>query len=145
MGFLLFSRWRSGAFVFVAFSIIIALLPSLLIYFSDPQTFTPLHLLQKSQAILPRTVLAVVALVSVGMAILGFFMVQRNVQALPLAVFLALMPGLLTLSLGDLSMRGWNLGLWEGANYLIPLLPLSALLVVELRRTMISDNGFVLP
>jgi len=34
--------------------------------------------------------------VSAGMAIVGFFMVRRNAQALPLAVFLALLPGLAT-------------------------------------------------
>lgn len=135
IAFLLFSRWRSGAFLFVVFGAIIAFLPSLLIYLSDPQAFTPLHLLHKAQVIMPRGILIVAALVSVGMAIVGYFMVRRSAQALPLAVFLSLLPGLLTLSLGDLYGRGWNPALWEGANYLIPLLPIAALLVVEQRKS----------
>jgi len=134
VGFLLFSRWRSGAAVFVVVGTLVALVPSAVIYFSDPQAFTPLHLLHKAQVIMPRAVLAAAAVVSAGMAIVGFFMVRRNAQALPLAVFLALLPGLVTLSFGDLYGRGWSLALWEGANYLVPLLPLAALLVVEQRK-----------
>ena len=134
VGFLLFSRWRAGAVVFVLIGAAVALLPSLAIYLSDPAAFTPLHLLHKAQVIMPRAFLFTAAVVSAVLAIAGFFMVRNDAGYFPLAVFLALLPALLTMTLGELYGHGWDPALSGGGNYLVPLLPLAAVLVLRQRR-----------
>lgn len=141
VGFLLFSIWRSGAVVFVVLGSIVALLPSAIIYISDTQAFTPLHLLHTAQDILPTSILVAAAFVSMVMTIVGFILVRSDAAFFPLSVFLALLPALATLSIGDLCGVGGDFALWGGSTYLIPLVPLAAILVMQLRQSALVERS----
>jgi len=134
-----FPHWRAGAAVLFIASGMVAIFPSLFIYSSNPAAFTPLVLIGKGQSILPASMILVALLLSIFGVAAGYVMSQRNVSKLPTAMFFSLMPGLLILSLGDLQQRSGIIALWEGANYLIPLVPLAAFLVLQLRQASLDD------
>lgn len=135
----LFLRWRAGAAVLFILAGMVAILPSLFIYLSSPADFTPLVLIGKGQSILPRVVILIALLLSITGVVTGLVMLRNDVARFPEAMFLSLMPGLLILSFGDLYGRSGSLALWEGANYLIPLVPLAAFLVLQLRQASLGE------
>ena len=94
----------------------------------DPNNFTPFHLLSKAETLLPLPLMLFVAGVCLLSAAMGIYRFTQNLLSLSGGVFFTLAPMLLALALSDLSRRHWELAQWEGANYLIPLIPLSALL-----------------
>jgi hypothetical protein len=134
MGMLVFMHWRIGAAGFFVVALLTAVVPSALIYFVNPQEFTPLHLLGKGQGLIPRPFLEITACVSAVAALVGTYLVKKNISFVPWAVFFSLAPGLVAVSIGDLAARSGNIGQWEGANYFVPLVPLAAVLLVSLKR-----------
>lgn len=69
----------------------------------------------------------------------SLFIVNRSAKNIAMSFFIVLFPMLIGLSLSDLVfLRDLKFQYWEGANYLIPLIPLSSLLVVEFRRSYIA-------
>jgi hypothetical protein len=56
---------------------------------------------------------------------------KKNLTTLPLSLFLFLAPMLFFLALADWMNRGWSFAQWEGANYLIPVIPLVALILTQ--------------
>ena len=124
----IFSQWRFKSILFLMVSLITATLPGILIYTMDPNNFTPFHLLSKAETLLPLPLMLFVAGVCLLSAAMGLYRFTQNLLSLSGGVFITLAPMLLALALSDLSRRHWELAQWEGANYLIPLIPLSALL-----------------
>jgi hypothetical protein len=67
--------------------------------------------------------------VAILLSILAFLfsrnLIKKSIRLLPISLFLCLLPSLLSLSFGDLLLRKLNFAMWEGANYLAPIIPLS--------------------
>lgn len=122
---------RPLALWFFACSLLVAVVPAACIYLSDPANFAPAHLLRKSQNVLSPAQLAVGALASLATALWGLQKARRDLAQIPLAVLASMAPSLMTLALADLGNRSWQLARWEGANYLMPMVPLASLLVAR--------------
>lgn len=124
-------HWRSGGIVFLLVTACVALGPGFYLYISDPEVFAPLHLLGKSEILLPGVFLVCGLIASIALMALSVILVRRSIANVPLAFFLSLLPSLAALSLGDLARRGWQLAQWEGANYLMPIIPLACALIAS--------------
>lgn len=130
----IFLHWQRGAWVFFIFSATLALIPSLIIYISNPEIFTPLHLVGKSSQLMSPMLKYSAIFISGLLFLWSLYLVKKDIKNINIALFVTLLPSLLSLSIGDLFMRSGEIALWEGANYLIPLIPLSALLLIEIRK-----------
>ena len=122
-----FNHWKKGAFVFLSVSLSIAFIPSAFIYFSDPQQFMPFHLIGKSDLILKNGLKEMAILFTIFMILVSYKISKKNIDNIPLCTLLSITPSLLCLSIGDLIFfRSLNIATWEGANYLMPIIPLAA-------------------
>jgi hypothetical protein len=127
---LVFAHWPRGMLLFFITSLFVAVIPSAFVYHINPAEFTPFHLLAKSGKLLPTPFTEIVACLSMLLAIQSALIVRRNLNLLPFSFFLTIAPGLIALSVGDLLLsRAGNIATWEGANYMIPLIPLAAALL----------------
>jgi len=136
-----FLHWRRGAFIFAAVSACVAILPSLYIYVLDPASFSPFHLVGKSDNLLKGGLKEIGLIASAAAFFVSVYIVRKSVECIPIALALSLAPSLLSVAIGDLLWsRSGNISLWEGANYLLPILPLSvALLTNRLFRSNPSE------
>lgn len=121
----IYMHWRKGGLVFAALSFCVAVLPSVYVYFLSPLQFTPLHLLGKSDYLLQGGLKEIASVISVLAFLIGSYFVKKSINHIPAALFLSLAPSLIALAIGDLLLRGGDFAQWEGANYLLPILPLS--------------------
>ena len=82
------------------------------------------------------------AILSIGSTIYSALRVRIDSIFIPMGLFISLAPMLLSVSLGDLYTRQWNIAAWDGANYLVPLIPLAALILVNsnAKRSDIKSN-----
>ena len=137
-----FASWRRGGVIFFCLSMLVTFIPSLYIYLLDPAIFTPFHLAGKSTNIAGPQILIFGAILSIGTAIYSALRVRIDTTFIAMGLFISLVPMLLSVSLGDLSNRHWNIAAWDGANYLVPLIPLAALILVTLntKRRGIKAN-----
>ena len=127
-------QWKRGGFLFFCISMLATFIPATYIYFLDPTNFTPFHLAGKSTNIAGPTVLLLGGLLCISTALYSAFKISKNVNFISTGIFISVAPMLVSISIGDLATRGWNLSAWDGANYLIPLVPLAAYLLVELNQ-----------
>lgn len=137
-----FASWRRGGVIFFCLSMLVTFIPSLYIYLLDPAIFTPFHLAGKSTNIAGPQILLFGAILSIGTAIYSALRARVDATFIPMGLFISLAPMLLSVALGDLSTRHWNIAAWDGANYLVPLIPLAALILVTLntKRRGINPN-----
>ncbi len=127
---LIASHWRRGAAAFLLLSSAIAVLPSALLYGFSPAQFTPLHLLGKSAVLLQGGLRELAIATTAAALLLGLQRCRASLEALPMALLLALAPPMISLAAGDLwFVRAGDLARWEGANYLMPLIPLATALL----------------
>jgi len=129
-----FMRSRVDAVLFLFISLAIALIPGYFIYQLDPASFTPLHLVSKSAKFIPMGLLICTGLASIGIALYCAYRLKKSSSNFPLAIFLSLAPMLLMASIGELAYGQWDLAGWAGANYLIPLIPLAAYLLIDITQ-----------
>jgi hypothetical protein len=127
----IFTRWKLGSIVFLICSLVVALAPGLLIYQIDPAQFTPLHLLGKSSKFISPEILLLGGLGSISIALYCAYGLAKKSIDFPLAMFFSLAPMLLMASIGELAYGQWDIASWAGANYLIPLIPLAAYLLID--------------
>jgi hypothetical protein len=140
MSFFIFLHWRKGAVIFGIISFCIAILPSAYIYQLNPVEFSPLHLLDKVDNLLQVGVREITSILSILAFLVGVYFVKKSVKNICSALLLSLSPSLLVLALGDLIVKsGGQLGQWEGANYLLPIIPL-ALTVLTIRFEEKKNN-----
>lgn len=132
----IFFHWRRAAIIFAAVSMSTSILPSAYIYFLSPADFSPFHLIVKSKGLLTEGMKEFVIALSFLSFLLGAELVRRSIASIPLAVFLSISPMLLALSMGDLVFqKGWSFAEWEGANYLLPVIPLAiAILTIQIKN-----------
>ena len=127
----IFFHSKISALIFFASALFSSLVPSIVLYIHDSVHFTPLHLASKAGLLLSPSAITVslcfCAILGIGALVLG----KRSLQALPSCLFLILFPMLLSLALADLSQRNFDFAQWEGANYLIPTIPLVAFFLAK--------------
>jgi hypothetical protein len=130
-----FLHWRVRTFLFLFLSLLIALIPSSIIWFFNPETFTPLHLLGKSSILMPPMLKYFAIIFSIVFFLWSLYKVNESIRYINFGFFISLSPSLLGVSLGDLFIaRSGDIAMWEGANYLIPLVPLAGLILIELKK-----------
>ena len=124
------TKWKKGAISFLIIACVVAIIPSGIVYSINPNQFMPLHLLGKSNLILKNGFKEIAIIFSLINTLIGLQLVRNNIENLPSAILISLFPGLFMLSLGDfIFFRSLNPATWEGANYLMPIFPLSASIV----------------
>ena len=121
----IFIHWQKGGLLFALYSVSVAIIPSTILYFVDSSKFSPFHLLEKSNLLLQGGLKEVAILLSILAFLFSCNLIKKSIRLLPISLFLCLLPSLLSLSLGDLLLRKVNFAMWEGANYLAPIIPLS--------------------
>ncbi len=128
----IFKHWKKGACIFLIISASISIIPSILLYFSDPQQFMPLHLLGKSDFLLKNGLKQIAIILSLVGTFEGYKLSKRKIENIPIGLFLSLFPSLFFLSLGDfIFINSGNPSTWEGANYLMPIFPLAASIIAK--------------
>ena len=130
----IFWHWKRGAFLFFFIALFVTLIPTLWLYSLNPTEFTPFHLVGKAGVLLPPMAFLCAALVCAGLGMLGLVLGRKSLHYGAASIFLGLAPMLCILSLADIWSRQWQWGQWEGANYLMPVLPLSALVMAQFRK-----------
>lgn len=127
---LLFHSKRS-ALIFFSSALFSSLVPSILLYLYDSAHFTPLHLASKAGLLFSPLAMAISLSFCAILSIIALALGKRSLQDLPFCLFLTLFPMLLSLALADLSQRNFDFSQWEGANYLIPTMPLVAFFLAK--------------
>jgi flagellar biosynthesis protein FliQ len=102
---------------------VVSALPSALIYLSDPAGFTPLHLVGKSQTIVPPVLYVVMALLTLALLVIGASLVIRGKLDLVEFATLVFAPHIVFLSVSALVFGGWDFFNWEAGHYLYVLTP----------------------
>ncbi len=129
---LIFIHWPKGGLIFAFISTCIAVIPSLFVYLINPLDFTPLHLTGKADFLLKNGLKEIGIFTSIFTLFFGIYLVKKNVEYIPIALYLSLLPHLLAVSIGDIiNFREGNFAEWEGANYLLPILPLSVVFLIK--------------
>jgi hypothetical protein len=120
-----FRNKLSGILMFLISSVI-AILPSFLIYISNPSLFTPLHLIQKAEVLLPLAVRFVVIAIMAFSLVISLFLYSKKAILFTSALLWILTPMFVGLLIGGLAHVEYKVSLSEHFNYLIPLLPLAS-------------------
>jgi hypothetical protein len=123
--------------IFGVLATIVALSPSIFVYFLDPQSFTPLHLIVKGNYLLEGNLKILAIISSILAYLIGFYIVKNSFTNISLALFLSLAPALILLAIGDIKLRIARgeellkvLSNLDGFNYFIPLLPLAVFIFI---------------
>ena len=123
--------------IFGVLATIVALLPSIFVYFLDPQSFTPLHLIVKGNYLLEGNLKILAIISSILAYLIGFYIVKNSFTNISLALFLSLAPALILLAIGDIKLRIARgeellkvLANLDGFNYFTPLIPLAVFIFI---------------
>lgn len=127
---LLLSRAR-GRFTAIGISILVSVGPAALIYVSNPYSFTPLHLLSKGQKLLPGWTLFAVLLVTAICLSVVFLSKKVSEKSVNFKLLLVTAPSVVSLSFADLASRSFEFAIWEGASYLMIIIPALSLLLAQ--------------
>jgi hypothetical protein len=130
----IFLHWKKGAFLFFFSALFSALIPTLWLYSLNPVEFTPFHLVGKAGVLLPPMAFLCAALVCAGLGVFGLALGRKSLHYGAASLFLGLAPMLCILALADIWNRQWQWSQWEGANYLMPILPIAALIMAQFRK-----------
>jgi hypothetical protein len=127
--FLRHSKFKHLIYLLAALAITVLL--HLVFYFWDPVAYTPLHLLAKGSKLLTPGLKLSAVLLTLAVLIFTYLKVKNNISSWLLFFCLSLTAPLLFVSIGDLiNVRNYNFALWEGANYLLVLMPIYVVYVV---------------
>jgi hypothetical protein len=119
------------ALPFILISSVVAIVPSGIIYLMDPENFTPLHLVAKSQGIVPFPLYVIMATLTLVAIVWGaFLVVKRKIDFLGYLA-MSFFPHLVILSFSSLIFGGWDFFNWEAANYLYVLTPVLSFLIAS--------------
>lgn len=134
MSIFILPHWRRGAIIFFIASMIAAIVPSLALYLINPADFTPLHLIGKAGHLLSKEVMYFGVLTTLLAGVFSILLVKKKLDFIVWAVFILFCPMLIILSVGYLYGCSGNFAEWKGANYLIPLVPLAAVLFLSINH-----------
>jgi hypothetical protein len=118
-----FIKTKFGGMLFGLVAFVVSTLPSALIYLSDPSGFTPLHLVGKSQAIVPPVLYVVMGFLTLASLVIGALSVKRGKFDLVEFATLVFAPHIVFLSVSALVFGGWDFYNWEAGHYLYVLTP----------------------
>jgi len=136
MSFFIFLHWKKAGVIFGFISLCFVMLPSGYLFYLNPEEFTPLHLLSKSDSLLRGGLKEVGVTSSIFAFLVGIYLTTKTPKNIPLSLLISLSPMLLAVALGDLiHFRKGQFSTWEGANYLLPIIPLAlAIVTINLKR-----------
>jgi len=135
----LFFRHKQRVLPHLAIISLVGLLPSAILFIANPDEFSPLHLVAKSQSLVPGPwYFAMVSATIMGFA-LGARLAKSNSDAITF-LSVAFAPHLLFLSFGDLVFnRQFDYFNWEGASYLMLVTPMFALVIARWLLRSLGD------
>jgi len=124
--FLLFFKfYKTKALVYSGVSLITAVTLHYIFYLWNEKTYPPMHLLGKGSMLIPGFYKILILALAVAVLFISFKRVKNNFCSIVFYFWLCLLIPLGSVSLGDLiNLRNYNFALWEGANYLVVLLPI---------------------
>ena len=132
----IFMYSKKAGVTFGALATLVAILPSVYLYFLDPQAFTPFHLIEKGNYLLKTNLKIAAIVMSVITFLVSIYLIKISFTKLPFALFISLAPSLIILAVGDLKMRvdrgeelQYVLSTLDGFNYFTPLLPLAVFIL----------------
>jgi hypothetical protein len=132
LGLLIYPNWPKGSIYFSIIAAIVGFAPNAMLYISDPSLFTPLHLVQKGTSLLSIDLMVAVLILTFFGLLYGIKKIKESPKNMPYAIFICLLPSFASLAISDLYFRGGDIGNWYGANYIIPIFPLAAILVARI-------------
>jgi hypothetical protein len=118
-----FFKTKFGGMLFGLVASVVSTLPSALTYLSDPSGFTPLHLVGKSQAIVPPVLYVVIGFLMLASLVIGALSVKRGKFDLVEFATLVFAPHIVFLSVSALVFGGWDFYNWGAGHYLYVLTP----------------------
>ena len=122
----LYSRNKVAGILLFLVSSLIAILPSFLIYVSNPALFTPLHLIEKSKLFLSFSAKLVIVCIMVFLFVVSLFLYSKKVILFTSALLWILTPMFVGLVIGGAAYVKYQLARLDYITYLIPLLPLAS-------------------
>jgi len=122
MGILLWRRSGKKYIGFLVFSLVFAVLLHLIFYLWNPGSYTPLHLIRKGNRLMPFALKIPCIILSLSFILRTFFKAKTRFDSWLFYFWLCMAIPISCVSFGELIVRGFNLTLWEGANYLIVLM-----------------------
>ena len=137
-----FVKTRLGGVLFGLVASMVAILPSTFLYLSNPAGFTPLHLVGKSQAIVPPALYFVMGLLTLASLLIGALLVVRDKLDLVEFATLVFAPHIVFLSVSALVFGGWDFFNWEAAHYLYVLTPGLAYSVAKIVSNRIRASEY---
>jgi hypothetical protein len=120
---------RSWIFIFI--TSVLALIPSVIIYLTDPTNFTPLHLVGKSQVLVPSGLYVVMILLTLAGVVAGTELVRRKLIHLADFLLISFSPHIVFLAFTPLIFGGWDFYNWEAGHYLFVITPLCSYLLMS--------------
>lgn len=136
MSFFIFLHWKKAGVIFGIISLCFVMLPSGYLFYLNPEEFTPLHLLSKGDSLLRGGLKEAGLTLSIFAFLIGIYLTKKTPKNIPLSLLISLLPMLLAVAFGDLiHFRKGQFSTWEGANYLLPIIPLAlAIVTINLKR-----------
>jgi len=125
IGILLFRRSKFKHLVYLLAALAIAILLHLIFYLWNTASYTPLHLLAKGGRLLASGLKPCAVILTLAVLTVTYLKVKSNISSWLFFFCLSLAVPLFFVAIGDLvNMRNFNFALWEGANYLLILMPI---------------------
>jgi len=125
--------WKRSAFkhlIYLLAALAIAVLLHFIFYLWNPASYTPLHLLAKGGRLLASGLKFYAAILTLAVLIFTYLKVKSSISSWLFFFCLSLAVPLFFISIGDLiNMRNFNLSQWEGANYLLVVMPIYAVYI----------------
>lgn len=122
----LFFHDRKSTIPFLAISYSVALLPGVIFFFMAQDSFTPFHLITKGGRLLAPSIMISAIIANALTAIAGIRSVMKSWRNTDVMTALVAAPSLIFVSMGDLCLNDFRFRFWEGANYFLPVVPLTA-------------------
>ncbi len=120
--------WRRTAFKYLVYLLVasaVTVLLHLIFYFWNPAVYTPLHLLAKGDRLLISGFKDYAVILTLAVLVFTYLKVNSDISSWIFFFALSLGVPLFFVSIGDLvNMRHFNFALWEGANYLLVIMPI---------------------
>ena len=107
------------------------LLPSIFVavslhgyYFVTSDYYQPLHLFQRGENRVGRYLAVFGLTASMVALIVIYYQLKQSIESWLYSVFVCLSIPLTTISIGEFISSNFNFAEWEGANYLVPVIPI---------------------
>jgi hypothetical protein len=123
VAFFLYRKDRFKYFRHICFSLTLALILHGYFFLPDPAAYSPLHIITKGDQLLtnPFRIFCIIAFLTA--IYLTFKKLKNNLRSWIFYFWLATAIPLFFISLSDLSLQKFNFSRWEGANYLMIVIP----------------------